>query len=108
MLDRDLVDLSRGENLEIIHKSRKTRRGRNAGSGISIIYNKNRMKLSERCFRRGKYELVCAAGKLVGFQRMVVILGIYIPRKLKINSLRKPWSISTMPSAKRKWTLTTP
>ena len=87
-LEREINDLSEGENIGIIHKSRKTRKGRNAGGGIAILFNKTRMKLKERKIKRGNAELVCAAGKLPNHQRNVVIFGIYIPPSTRAKQLR--------------------
>ena len=84
-LSDDLDDLNDGENISIIHKSRKSRRGKNAGGGIAILFQKNKIRLSERKIRRGKCELVCATGKLPGVARKIVILGAYLPPNIKAN-----------------------
>ena len=44
-LDRHLIDLENGEDLKIIHKSRKSKRGKTAGGGVAIVFDKKRYHL---------------------------------------------------------------
>ena len=74
-------DLELGENLKIVHRSRKSNRGRNAGGGIAIIYNTQKIRLSEFTFKRGRSELVCATGKIPNNPRKIAIIGAYVPPK---------------------------
>ena len=82
-LRNDLDDLEFGSNLRTIHKSRKSRRGRTAGGGICIIFNKSKIHLKERNIRRGKSEIVCATGNIPTVARKVLVFGIYIPPNIK-------------------------
>ena len=63
-LDRHLIDLDKGENLNIIHRSRRSKRGKNAGAGIAIVYDKTKINLKEYKFKRDKCEIVGASGKM--------------------------------------------
>ena len=40
-LPKELTDLEHAENLKLLHKSRKTRRGKNAGGGVCVVYDKS-------------------------------------------------------------------
>ena len=71
-------DLELGEGMKIIHRSRRSNRGRNAGGGVAIVYDKDRIKLKEFKFRHGKSEIVCATGKLPGNPRPIAVIGVYI------------------------------
>ena len=88
-LEEDLRDLDAGTNITLIHKSRPAKRGRTAGGGVVIAYNKNRLKLKERKMVRGKAELVCAVGKLPGASRKVVIIGVYLPPQTKTDKVQE-------------------
>ena len=73
------IDLEESENLCIIHKSRKSNRGRNAGGGIAVVYNKMRIRLAEYSFKRGNIEIVCATGKIPDNPRKIAVIAAYIP-----------------------------
>ena len=62
-------------------KSRKSNRGRNAGGGIAIVYNKMRIRLNEFSLRKGNIEIVCATGKVPNNPRTLAIIAAYIPPK---------------------------
>lgn len=82
-LSKDLVDLECGEGLKVIHKSRKSRRGRNVGGGIAIVYQKSRISLTERKIPGcGRNELVCAVGRTPEYRRKIVVYGIYVTLRL--------------------------
>ena len=74
-------DLEEAENIRLIHRSRRSHRGRNAGGGIAIAYNKTRIRLNEYKFKHGNAELVCATGKVLNNPRSIVLIGAYIPPK---------------------------
>ena len=82
-LAQDSTDLEHGEGLKIIHKSRPSKRGRTAGGGVAIIYNKDRIRLSERKIKAGRAEIVCASGKLPKAARTVVVFAVYIPPRTR-------------------------
>lgn len=91
--NKDLTDLEHGEGIRVIHKSRKSQKGRNAGGGIAIVYNKSKIKLSNRPMPGcGKTELVCADGKLHDNKRTVIVYGVYVTPKLNADK-RKIYSI---------------
>ena len=85
-LDRHLIDLENGEDLKIIHKSRKSKRGKTAGGGTAIVFNKKKISLREYKIRREHFEIVSASGKLNNNPRKVVIFGIYIPPSMRAKS----------------------
>ena len=80
-LNLRMNDLENGNNLSMIHKSRKSNRGRNAGGGITIAFNKTKIKLQEYPIRKGKAEIIAATGRVPNIPRKVVVFGIYIPPK---------------------------
>ena len=82
--EEDCSDLELGKSLGIIHKNRKSRRGRTAGGGVLIAYNKDKIGMKDLTIRRGQAELVCATGKLQGLSRKIVILTMYLPPKLPV------------------------
>ena len=83
-LQHDLVDLEEGQGLKMIMNNRKSRRGKVIGGGVAIVYNGSKIKLTERRFRRGKAELVDAAGKIAGLSRKIVIFTAYTPPRTRV------------------------
>ena len=89
-LDAAIVDLNAGCNLDMVTHNRKAKsNGRTAGGGIAIVYNKGLLAVQELKIRRGRSEIVCAAGKLPGQARRVVIIGIYLPPRLKAEKRKE-------------------
>jgi hypothetical protein len=84
-----IIDLEAGLNLKIIHISRKTKNGRNAGGGVALIYKPSKCQLNEYRIRRGKAEIVCATGKLTGSTRKLVVIGVYLPPKMTANQTKE-------------------
>ena len=76
---REIAEYENGPGISVIHKSRETRRGRNAGGGVAILFNKDKIRLAERKIRRGNNEIVCVIGKITGMSRHLAIIGAYIP-----------------------------
>ena len=91
-LQEDLDDLEMGQNLRIVHHSRKSRRGKNAGGGIAIVYNKNKIKLNERRITKGKAEITCAVGRIPNCPRHLAVIGMYIPPQLRAAQYRAAFS----------------
>ena len=77
-LGAQLLDVEDRENICLLHKSRQSRRGRTAGGGIVIGYNKNKIN-TERRMRRKNFELISAVGRLPGTRQRIAVHGIYIP-----------------------------
>ena len=78
ILNEEIDDLRQGEGLDLFHCSRMSRNGRAAGGGIAIIANRRRCILSEYKIKRGRSEILCTTGKLVGNSRKIAILAVYI------------------------------
>ena len=51
-LDEDKADLEMGKNIGVISRNRTSRRGRTAGGGVLIAFNKNMVSLKEKTIRR--------------------------------------------------------
>ena len=88
-LEEDLRDLNCSANITLIHRSRPPKKGRTAGGGVVIAFNRNRLKLKERRITRGKAELVSVVGKLPGASRKVVIIGAYVSPQTKADKVQE-------------------
>ena len=85
-LNAVVSDLNEGEDLDMITYNRTTRRrNKTAGGGIAIVFDKRKMKLKEMKVKKGKAEILCAAGKVTGMPRHIVIMGIYLRPQLKAD-----------------------
>ena len=71
--------------LHFIDRMRTKRGSANPGGGISIVFNKKKIKLSEFRFKRGSHEIVCAKGKIHGNTRPIFVIGLYLPPKQKAD-----------------------
>ena len=71
------------ENICFLNKMRKKTGKNNPGGGVSIAYNESKVALTEFPITRGKYEIVCAKGKIKGNTRLLFVIGAYLPPKLK-------------------------
>ena len=89
ILQKCLIDLDHAENLSIIHKSRVTRRGRNSGGGVCIVFDKTKIALKEYPIKSGLSEIVAACGKVQNIQRKIVVISAYIPPKTKAKQDRE-------------------
>lgn len=89
ILEKDLLDLEKGTSLKMIYKNRTSKRKRTSryitkrGGGVAIVYNMNRISLSEHQIKSNTYELVAATGKLSGTNRHICVMAIYVPPKMK-------------------------
>ena len=83
-LKDDEQDLELGENIKLIHRNRKSRRGRTAGGGVLIAFDQTKVRLKERTIRRGQSEVVCAVGRKTGLSRQILVMSVYLPPKLSI------------------------
>ena len=95
-LEDELLELELGTGLSVVYKNRPvgpSSRRRTAGGGVAIIYNKQRFKLKERRVIGNSFELVCAKGKINGLDRMLVVIGLYIPPKTTVGQLSELRSI---------------
>ena len=72
-----------GQGLKILHKSRPTKKGRNAGGGIALVYDSSKMALNELKIAAGRLDIVCGVGKLMGNPRKVAVIGLYIPPRTR-------------------------
>ena len=88
-LEDDEQDLELGENIKLIHRNRKTKRGRTAGGGVLIAYDTNRMRLKEKTIRRGQAKIVCATGKKTGLSRQILVFSVYLPPKLSVSKAKE-------------------
>ena len=84
-LDKHIIDLDKGENLGTIHRSRKSKRGKNAGGGVAVVFDKDLVALKEYKFRKDQAELVGASGKLTRNPRKLVVFGVYLPPHLRVK-----------------------
>ena len=78
-LQEDIEDL----HLSLLHCSRKSNRGRNAGGGVTLVYNKSKIELTEYKVKKAKSEMVCAIGKMPNLMRKLLIIGIYISPRVR-------------------------
>ena len=88
-LDEAKSDLEMGENISIIHRNRLSKRGRTAGGGVLIAYDRLKMNLKEMTIRRGQSEIVCATGKMRGLSRKIVVMSVYLPPKLSVTKAKE-------------------
>ena len=86
-LEEDAQDLELGQNLKIFHRNRTLRRGKTAGGGVAILYDKSRIAMSERKYNWGKTEAIMAVGKIAGISRKIVIISMYIPPQTRANKV---------------------
>ena len=82
VLKAELEELDTAEKISVIHKSRKTRKGRTAGGGVALIFDKNKCDFKEIPIA-GKYEITAAIGNIPGLKRKVAVVGTYIPPSYK-------------------------
>ena len=75
---KNAENLESRDNLCIIKKSRKSR-----GGGVAIIFNKNKINLSQVKIRGNDFEIVGAIGRTSEDARKVLILSVYYPPQLK-------------------------
>ena len=71
--------------LSFINKNRHRPSNNNPGEGVSIVFNPNKLPLKEFSFKRSRYELVGASGRLTNNTRPIFILGAYMSTKLKAD-----------------------
>lgn len=83
-------DLSSGHNIEMINRIRplKTNGQIKIGGGVSILYNPDRIALKEMPMKVGKSEIVAAIGKALQCKQKIIIIGAYLPPKMKAQSSR--------------------
>ena len=80
-LDECSSDLEMGKNLKIIRKNRPTkRRGRTAGGGVAIVFDRDRMSLKERKIKKTTFEILCAEGRITGLSRNCLLYTSPSPR----------------------------
>ena len=82
-LPRNLTDLEHAENLKLIHKSRKSRRGRTAGGGVCLVYDRTKISFKQFPIKTGQSEVVAAVGKIQNIQRKLVVITAYISPKTR-------------------------
>lgn len=79
-----IVDLNEGEDLHLLTRNRKSHNGRRvAGGGVAVAYNRSKINLTKIPVKRGNHEILVATGKIQNLSRKVVIIGIYLPPKIK-------------------------
>ena len=88
-LQHCIDDLNDGENIQILQKSRKSRRGRTAGSGVVIAHDTNKIKLKPFPISCGKAEIIAATGRIANNQRVFVFFSIYISPKTKAKQTQE-------------------
>ena len=82
-LREEVQNLELVENLSLIMKNRKSHKGKIAGGGVAVVFDKSRIKLSEYKIKNGCGEIVCAGGKIPSVPRKVFLMSIYIPPRMK-------------------------
>ena len=92
-LEEDIIDLEFGESISVLHKSRPTRRGKNAGGGIAVLYNNNKMSLKPVNIGAGKAEIIAAAGSITGIRRKVVVIGMYVRPQTKAEETHRIFEV---------------
>ena len=71
------------ENICFLNRMRRKTGRNNPGGGVSIAYNESKVVLADFPITRGKYEIICAKGKIKGNTRLLFVIGAYLPPKLK-------------------------
>ena len=83
-LEQEIDDLRKAEGLDLIHHSRKlSKKGRPAGGGVAIITKRSTCILKEFKITRGRAEIVCAVGRVIGCSRKIALIGAYISPRCK-------------------------
>ena len=78
-LEQEINDLQKAEGLDLFHHSRKlSKKGRPAGGGVAIVVKRSACVVKEFKITRGRSEIVCAVGRVVGCSRKIALIGIYI------------------------------
>ena len=73
----DLSELAPAENIEFICKNRGTR-----GGGVAIAFDKGKCdfkKVPMTCMRGKPFEILVAAGKILGVKETHVLISVYLP-----------------------------
>lgn len=86
--NKHFVDLECGENLQVLHKPRKSNKGKPCRGGIAIVFNKLKISLKEYPIRCGQSEIIAAVGRIPDVSRKVVIIGAYPPPKMNANQTK--------------------
>ena len=81
-LDEEIEEIEWSQKLKVIHKSRKTKKGRTAGGGVALLFDQTRCDFKEIPVL-GKYEIVAAIGNIPGLKRKIAVIGTYIPPSYK-------------------------
>ena len=85
-LDKLAIDIHGEHGLSMINKMRKKNGRNNPGGGVSIVFDKTKIKLKEHKVTRGRLEIVAATGKFPNNTRPFYIIGVYISTRLRANS----------------------
>ena len=77
------------QNMCLLNRMRRKTGTSNPGGGVSIAYDKNKIKMKEYSIKRKNYEILCGRGKFINNTRPVFVLGVYIPPKMKAEETRE-------------------
>ena len=91
-IDEDKNDLEMGKDISIISRNRTSKRGKTAGGGVLVAFNRKTVSLREKTIRRGQAEIVCATCKIHGISRKIVIMSVYLPPKLSVLKAKESMS----------------
>ena len=92
-LEKDLKDIELGTGLKIVYKNRARKKGtarygnqKTKGGGVALIFNSNKINLTEHKISGNKFELVAAQGRQEKSGRVIYVLAIYIPPKMRAST----------------------
>ena len=89
-LEEDVDDLLLGAGIGMIYKNRPVNDRGVAHGGVAICYRESAMSLKEvKTNNPGKYEVIMAAGTMVGFSRKMVVISCYLPPNYKTARARR-------------------
>ena len=82
-LENTKDDLSLGSRLGLLIRNRKSARGRNAGGGVAVVYDMNRISLKVIPTKRTGVEVLVVSGRILGLSRRLVVIAAYIPPRTR-------------------------
>ena len=95
-LEKDLKDLELGTSLKMIYKNRSSRRKLvsryedkpKRGGGVAIVFDKTWITLDEYKMDGNSFEVVAASGREGPGGRMLFVIAIYIPPRMRVGTFR--------------------
>ena len=87
-LEKGREDLNDKFKIGALTRNRPKVSNRNPGGGIAIIYKKEKVKLEEYPFKKKKYEIMAAKGKIPNNSRPFFVFAVYFPPKMRVDLVR--------------------